>query len=131
MTISVRIGIAALGLAAAWGAVAADFDGSKALICAPVEALDCTAGAPCQKGNPDDIGAPAFVRLDFGKKIVIGPQRNTPISVLEKSDSELLAQGTEQGYGWTIAVDVKSGRMSATLTDREGVFVLFGSCTPL
>jgi hypothetical protein len=131
MAISVRMGLAALGMAAAWSAAGADFDGSKALICAPVEALDCTAGAPCQKSIPDAIGAPAFVRIDFAKKIVIGTQRNTPIGLLEKSESELLAQGTELGYGWTIAVDAVSGRMSATLTDREGVFILFGACTPL
>jgi hypothetical protein len=131
MTISVRIGLAALALAASWTSTASDFDGSRMIICAPVEAMDCTPGAVCQRGIPNDIGAPAFIRIDFAKKIVIGPRRNTPITSFEKSESQVLLQGNELGYGWSIAVDQEGGQMSATLTNREGAFVLFGSCTPL
>jgi hypothetical protein len=39
---------------------------------------------------------------------------------VEPSDGQLLMQGTELGYGWSIALDV----------NREDVFVLFGACTP-
>jgi hypothetical protein len=131
MTISVRIGLAALALAATWTSTAADFDGSKMLICAPVEAMDCTPGAECQRGTPDEIGAPAFIRIDFGKKVVIGPKRSSPITSIEKNESQVLLQGNELDYGWSIAVDQQDGRMSATLTNLEGAFVLFGSCTPL
>ena len=131
MTPSVRVGLAALALAASWTSVAADFDGSKTILCAPVEAMDCTPGAVCQRGTPDDIGAPQFIRIDFGKKMVIGPKRSTPIASIEKDEAQVLLQGSELGYGWSIAVDQQSGRMSATLTDHEGAFVLFGSCTPL
>jgi hypothetical protein len=130
MTNSIRIGIAALGLVALCNSMAADFDGSKLLICAPVVALDCTAGAPCQGGTPEEIGAPPFLRIDFGKKLVIGKQRSAPIALVEKSESQVLIQGTELGYGWAIAIDQQGGRMSASLTDREGVFILFGECTP-
>jgi hypothetical protein len=119
MTISVRIGLGALALAAAWTSTAADFDGSKMIICAPVEAMDCPPGALCQRGIPDDIGAPAFIRIDFGKKVVIGPKRSTPITSIEKSESQVLLQGSELGYGWSIAVDQQGGQMSATLTNRE------------
>jgi len=131
MTISVRMAVAALGLAVAGSAVGADFDGSKPLICAPVEALDCSAGEACEKSTPDEVGAPAFLRIDFQKKIVRGTKRDSPVSVIEKSESDTLLLGTELGYGWTVAIDAQSGRMSATLTDNEGVFVLFGYCTPL
>lgn len=112
-------------------AAAADFDGSKLLICAPVEANDCVTGQVCAKGRPDDVGAPAFMRIDFKKKVIVGPKRTTPIVSLEKGESQLLLQGTELGYAWTLALDRSSGKMAATLVDREGVFVLFGSCTPL
>jgi hypothetical protein len=131
MTISVRIGLATLALAATWASTAADFDGSKTIICAPVEAMDCTPGTACQRGIPSDIGAPAFIRIDFGKKVVIGPKRNSPITSIEKNESQVLLQGNELGYGWSIAVDQEGGQMSATLTNRDGAFVLFGSCTPL
>jgi len=131
MTISARIGLAALALAASGPSTAADFDGSKTIICAPVEAMDCTPGAVCERGVPGDIGAPAFIRIDFGKKVVIGPKRTTPIVSIEKGESQVLLQGNELGYGWSIALDQEGGHMSATLTNRDGAFVLFGSCTPL
>ena len=110
-------------------APAGDFDGSKLFICAPVEALDCSAGDACAKGTPDDIGAPAFLRIDVAQKAVIGPKRTSAIQFMDRSDAQLLLQGTEMGYAWTIAVDQSSGKMAVSLVNLEGVFVLFGSCT--
>jgi hypothetical protein len=110
---------------------ASDFDGSKALICAPVEAMDCTPGQECARGAPDDIGAPSFMRFDFSKKVVVGPKRTSPIQSMESDDSQLLLRGSELGYGWTIALNRSTGKMVVTLTDNTGAFVLFGSCTPL
>ena len=123
--------VAALALLTAGMASAGDFDGSKLLICAPVEAMDCAAGEACTKGRPDDIGAPRFLRLDVAKKVIVGPKQTTPILFMDKSDTQLLLQGTELGYGWTLALDQESGTMTTTLVNREEVFVLFGSCTPL
>jgi hypothetical protein len=111
-------------------AQAADFDGSKALICAPVEALDCVPGGGCSRGIPDDIGAPAFLRIDFVKQVIVGPQRSSPIRFMDKGEDQLLLQGTELGHGWTVALDPQ-GKMAVTLGSKDGVFVFFGSCTPL
>jgi hypothetical protein len=108
---------------------AGDFDGSKLLICAPVEALDCAAGEACAKGTPDDVGAPAFMRIDVARKAVIGAKRTSAIHFVDRSESQLLLQGTELGYGWTIAIDQASGKMAVSLVNLEGAFVLFGSCT--
>jgi len=123
--------VAALALLTAGTASAGDFDGSKLLICATVEAMDCSPGEECKKGGPDDIGAPRFLRLDVAKKVIVGPKQTTPIVSMEKSDTQILLQGTELGYGWTLALDQESGTMTGTLVNREEVFVLFGSCTPL
>jgi len=120
----------ALGIAlASIPASAGDFDGSKLLICAPVEANDCSVGEACGKGTPDDIGAPAFIRIDAARKAVIGPKRTSPIQFMNKSEDQLLLQGTELGYGWTIAIDQSTGKMAVSLVSNEGVFVLFGACT--
>lgn len=122
-------------LAAAWigatPALAADFDGSKRLICATIEARDCVPGEDCFRGLPDEVGAPAFVRIDFQKKAILGPQRTTPIRFMEKDERQLLLHGVELGHAWVLAIDQATGRFSASLTDREGTFVLFGACTPL
>ena len=123
--------VAVLVLLTAGTASAGDFDGSRLLICAPVEALDCAAGEACTKGRPDDIGAPKFLRIDFAQKVIVGPQQTTPILFMDKSDDQLLLQGKELGFGWTLVLDQESGTMSATLVNREGAVVLFGSCTPL
>jgi hypothetical protein len=121
-------GIGLIGL----GAVptkAGDFDGSRILICAPVQAFDCAAGEDCGKGLPEEIGAPAFMRIDVANKAVIGPKRTSPILWTDESDTQLVLQGNELGYGWVIAVDQESGKMTATLANREGAVVLFGACT--
>jgi hypothetical protein len=120
---------AALAAFALSPVVAADFDGSKPLLCATVQAMDCQAGEDCYAGFPDAIGAPPFLRIDPAKKLIVGPYRSSPILLLDSSSNQLLFQGNELGYGWTIAIDQQSGRMAATLADRTGVFVLFGSCT--
>jgi hypothetical protein len=109
--------------------LAGDFDGSRLLICAPVQAFDCAAGEDCTKGIPDDIGAPAFMRIDVANKAVIGPKRTSPILHVEKSDAQLVLLGIELGYGWTLAIDQETGKLTVTLANREAAFVLFGVCT--
>jgi hypothetical protein len=123
--------VAALAWLTAGTASASDFDGSKLLICATVEAMDCAAGEACTKGRPDDIGAPKFLRIDFAQKMIVGPKRTTPIVFIDKSNEQILLQGTELGYAWTLALDQEDGTMTVTMVNREEVFVLFGSCTPL
>ena len=117
-----------LALAPAW---AGDFDGSKNLICAPVQAMDCLMGSECVAGTPDDIAFPPFFRVDFAKKAVIGPKTTTAIRHSEKSEAQLLLQGSEQKFGWTLALDQENGGMTVTLAHVGGAFVLFGNCTPL
>jgi hypothetical protein len=124
------IGLMALVLVAAPAAKAGDFDGSKPLLCAPVEVIDCVPGVPCFADTPAEMGAPAFLRIDFKKKTVTGPHAVAEIAALEKSDAQLLLQGVEIGHAFAIALDRESGRMTVTLSNVNGAFVLFGSCTP-
>ncbi len=127
-----RLGWLFLAVAcAAAPAAAGDFDGSKKLICAPVLAMDCAVGSECLSGTPDDMGAPAFIRIDFEKKEVMGTTRTSPVLHMEKSPEQVLLLGVEVGLGWTIAINSESGRMHGTLAGRDGAFVLIGSCTPL
>lgn len=124
------IGLVVLVLAAAPAAKAGDFDGSKPLLCAPVEVIDCVPGVPCFADTPGEMGAPAFLRIDFKRKTVTGPRAEAQIASLEKGETQLLLQGVEIGHAFAIALDRESGRMTATLSDANGAFVLFGSCTP-
>ena len=119
-----------VGSAPSWVA-AADFDGSKPLICATIDAHFCDIGEVCYRTLPEVLGAPDFVRINFAKKTIVGSsQRSTAIRYMETVEGQLLLQGTELGYGWNIALDTKSGGISLTLVNRQDVFVLFGTCTP-
>ena len=112
-------------------AAAADFDGSRMLICASQEARTCIAGRSCASSTPGEIGAPVFVRIDFEHQMVVGPYRTTPIRVMDKGEKQLLLQGVELGFAWSIALDQESGEMAASLVDRYAGFVMFGACTPM
>jgi hypothetical protein len=123
--------IGLIALMCCGAAQSADFDGSKMLICAPIEAMDCASGDGCERKLPEEVGAPAFMRVDVQKKVVIGPKQTSPILLIDKDDEQILLQGKERTFGWTISLDQDDGRMVATLVDHQGAFVLFGSCTPL
>jgi hypothetical protein len=116
-----------LGYTSLW---AADFDGSKPLLCATIDAHSCDPGQVCARGLPADIGAPQFLRIDFAKQMVSGPERTTPIRFMESSQSQILLQGIELGFAWTIALDKMDGTMTVSLVNREDAFMLFGACTP-
>jgi hypothetical protein len=111
-------------------AMAADFDGSKFLVCATLEARDCVMGAECFAGLPDKVGAPEFIRIDFANKMMVGAKSTSPIVAMVSSETQLLLQGKEEGYGWSFALDQANGHFSASLTNTEGSFLLFGACTP-
>jgi len=115
----------------ATAALAADFDGSRPLICSTIAAADCLRGEECVSGLPEDIGAPPFMRLDFTKKAVVGPKHSSPILLQDKSDKQLMLQGREGTYGWTMAIELESGELTLALVSRASAFVIYGNCTPL
>lgn len=108
---------------------ASDFDGSNALICATVEARDCVLSLGCFAGEASEVGAPAFMRIDFNEKVIKGPNRSTPIVAMERNENQMLLQGTELGYAWAFAINQLNGHFSASLTNVNGSFLLFGTCT--
>jgi len=110
-------------------ALASDFDGSRALICATVEARDCVIGSECFTGHARKVGAPPFLRIDFKNRVVAGTDRTSSITAMDKAEDQLLLQGAEVGYGWSIAIDQATGDFSASLTNKDGTFLLFGLCT--
>lgn len=106
-------------------------DGKKRALCITESLRDCVAGADCLNGLPAEYGAPTSLRLDFANKQVLGEKQKSKIRDFEKKDGQLLLQGRELGYGWTIAIEQQSGDMTLSLVNREGAFVLFGRCSPL
>jgi len=105
------------------------FDGTKPLLCASVEALDCDPGVPCDRGIPEIMAAPQFLRIDFAKNEIAGPKRTTKIRSIDKDDDQIVLQGFEIGMGWTLALDRAAGNMRITLAGGDSTFIIFGACT--
>ena len=103
--------------------------GTKPLICATIQAVSCAPGEECERGLPESIGAPQFLRIDFVKKEIIGTKRSTQILFMEKSDEQITMQGFELGMGWALAIDRASGKAGLTFANREEGIVIFGACT--
>jgi len=109
------------------------FDGTKPLVCASVEALDCDPGKPCGRGIPEVMLAPQFLNIDFEKNTISGPFRSTKIRSTDKTEDQIVLQGYEQelgeGMGWTLALDRLDGKMRITLASWDATFIIFGACT--
>jgi hypothetical protein len=131
MHVYCRLAPVIAGLFMGNGAIAADFDGSKPLLCASQRVLDLVSPEKIVSGLPGEMGAPKFMRIDFEKKTVTGMQRATPILFMDRNEKQILMQGTEMDLGWTMAVNGKDGSMTASMVDDGGAIVLFGACTPL
>ncbi|HET6515996.1 MAG TPA: hypothetical protein VFG09_12605 [Thermodesulfovibrionales bacterium] len=105
------------------------FDGTKPLLCASIEALDCDPGVECVRGLAEDMGAPKFVRVDFSKKEIRGPVQTAKILSMEKDDHQIVLQGYEIGMGWTFAIDRATGDARISFAGGNETFIIFGACT--
>lgn len=129
--------VAPMGLVAA-----ADFDGSKPLLCASMELQECVPGVGCERVTTDSINAAEFFRIDVKKKTITVSARNQSrppqrIESSAKTDDLLVIQGSDNGVegvrtdglAYSFAIDKISGKMVLTASGDEVAFVVFGSCT--
>jgi hypothetical protein len=115
---------------------AAEFDGSRNLICASMETVGCVAGEDCLKGSAETINIPKFFRIDFGKKTIYGKRPdgedvNTKIVGKLDGKAEMILQGVQNQLGWSLVIAGKTGNMALTASGDGVAFAVFGACTPL
>jgi len=126
----------AIGMAPA-GASAAGFDGSANLICAASNVVACTKASICVQGEASSFDLPVFMYVDFKAKVVKArtegdaKQVESPIRNFQKSNTQLILQGVENGHGWGMSIDQKGGRMTTTVSGESASFMIFGACTAL
>ena len=132
--------IAALTGLISFPAVAGDFDGSKPLICALMDLIECDAGSQCQSKTAEELGLPQFFRINFNEKKISGAQsdgsgKSTPIENLKHIDGKLIIQGAQDGVedvrdgvGWSLAIAEETGKLVLTASGDEVGFVVFGAC---
>jgi hypothetical protein len=134
------LAMALVGLMA-FPALAGDFDGSKPLICAVMDLVECQPGGKCQQVTAEDVGIPHFWKINFKEKKISaiqadGSQRSTMIENFEKIDGKVIIQGAEDGIegvrdglGWSLAIAEETGKTVLTASGDEVGFVIFGACT--
>jgi 6-phosphogluconate dehydrogenase len=122
-------------------AMAGDFDGSKPLICAVMDLVECQPGGKCQQVTAEDVGIPHFLKINFKEKQISathadGSKRSTAIENFEKIDGKLIIQGAEDGIegvrdgvGWSLAISEETGKTVLTASGDAVGFVIFGACT--
>jgi hypothetical protein len=121
--------VLALGLAFSATAVAADFDGTAPLSCTGLEGYSCEPGKACSKVKPESNTAPV-VKIDPGNKTIKTPYRTDllPIANSALNNEQLQLQGTSEKFAWSAVVKRPSGKVTVTIADRTGAYVIFGQC---
>ena len=108
---------------------------SQTLFCAVIDAIDCKAGNGCSKTTAEDINISQFIKVDLqSKKIssVGNPEskRESAFKNYNRVEGSIIIQGSEEGRGWSAVIDESTGKISATIVEGGGSFVIFGACIP-
>jgi hypothetical protein len=114
---------------------AAAYDGSVPLLCAVIEVFDCQPGGDCQRGTAESVNLPQFVKVDVAEKTLSTPEQGerksvTPITHVERVDGNMILQGVEGSRAWSMVIAKETGKISATVSDHQVGFVVFGACIP-
>lgn len=108
---------------------------STPLLCAPGEQIQCENGAECVRGTVRGVRLPRFIRVDLATQQLSGAVEDgkvvTAIKNQQQLDGVLVLQGTENGRGWSMTIDEKSGEMTLTVAGDQVGFVVFGACMRL
>ena len=112
---------------------AMDFDGSKPLLCAVIQTIECTPDGECLRGEAESIDMPSFLKIDFKKKTISGTLedgtvRTTEIKGMEQMEGNLILQGVQNGKGWNMVIAETTGKTTITASDNQVGFVVFGAC---
>ncbi len=113
-------------------------DTSEPILCASLDVFECVDGAGCEEVLPEEVAAPTFLWVDVeGKEIRASVEGSgSPIDHIEEVENRLVLQGVEDGRddvedgtGWTISIETKTGRMVGTAAASHAAIVIFGACT--
>ena len=118
-------------------ASAAGFDGSANLVCATYDVVACSKASTCMRGQAGTFELVEFMFVDFKARVVKARTEGdakrieSPIRTFEKSNSQLILQGVENGHGWGMSIDQAGGGMTTTVSGESSSFMIFGACTAL
>ena len=114
-------------------ALAAPFDGSAPILCAPATIMECGSDGACQRSTSEVANVPPFVKADLKAMQIstMDGKRTSPIKHMERLDGKTILHGGEGGRGWTVVISEANGKMSGAVSAEAHGFLIFGACTPL
>jgi hypothetical protein len=108
---------------------------STPLLCAPGEPIQCDNDGECTRVTIQSTRLPRFIHVDFATQqlsgVVEGEKIVTAIKNRQQLDGMSILQGAENGRGWNMTINEKSGEMTLTVSGDQVGFVVFGACMRL
>jgi hypothetical protein len=120
---------------------AADFDGSRPILCSVIKIIESTP-AMDRVVNAESIGMPQFLHVDVARKKIWPAtdkegKRVSDIKRVERLDGMLILQGADAGVrdkrdgtGWSATISETTGKFTLTAAGEKTAFVVFGACLP-
>lgn len=118
---------------------AADFDGSRPILCSVTTVIECTPSVD-RTVTAESIGLPQFILIDAAKKKAWPAtdkekKRASDIKRVERLAGRLILQGADEGIdkkreavSWTATIAEKTGKFILTAAGEQVAFVVFGAC---
>lgn len=118
---------------------AADFDGSRPMLCSVITVIECTPAAD-RAVSAESIGMPQFIMVDAVKKKLWPAadkerKKTSEIKRIERLGGKLILQGADEGVdkkregvSWTASISETTGKFILTAAGEEAAFVVFGAC---
>jgi hypothetical protein len=108
---------------------------STPLLCAPGEPIQCESDGQCTRVTIQSTRLPRFIHVNFATQqlsgIAEGEKVVTAIKNRQQLDGMLILQGSENGRGWSMAINEKSNEMTLTVAGDQVGFIVFGACMRL
>ena len=130
----------AAALAAPLAASAANFNGKDPVLCATLEAIRCDkppgASHVCARGLAAGLNVPQFIKVDFANNEVTATTETgvadvSAIGRVSRGNGHIVVLGADEGHGWALALEERSGYMTASVVgDVEGLMI-FAACTQI
>ena len=109
-------------------------DGASNIVCAVMRVVACLEDGVCLQGQAKTFDLPELLLLDTKNKVFRGARESghdlvSPVKNMELNGDQLVLQGVENSRGWDIAINAKTGKMSAAGVGDGVSFLVHGTCT--
>lgn len=126
-----RLCLLSLGLLSA-SVGAAELDGSVPIVCVALQGRDCLPTQENCKPLERKSDRELKLRIDVANKTIKSPFRTSllPIQSVSNNTASLVLQGASLEFVWNATINRATERLTITVADREGAYVIFGQCKP-